>query len=160
MSAGVGPGVAGVERRARPGLTIGLVRDESSAFYGVAVRDVLSIRRGARVLEARQVAIHLAHRLTRASLSMIGRCFGDRDHSTVRKAIQAVENRLCRDRIFASRVEELEAVILRAADQDDPARALAIARAVAAAPTLADTLSDEEIRILARAVLADARRAS
>ena len=157
MSAGVGPGVA---RPIRPGLTIGLIRDETAARYGVAIVDMLSLRRNARVVEARKVAIHLARRLTTASLPTIGRYFGDRDHSTICAAIQTLEDRLRRDRAFAIQVEELEADIVRAADQDDPARAAAIARAVVAAPLLADTLSDEEICILARAVLAAERRAS
>jgi len=62
-----------------------------SKRYRVSLQDILSQRRNARVVRARQVAFYLAKRLTSRSLPDIGRRIGGRDHTTVLYAVGKIE---------------------------------------------------------------------
>ena len=57
--------------------------------YDVRLLDVLSPRKTAPVVMARQIAIYLAKTLTLRSLKTIGRAFG-RDHSTVLHTVRKI----------------------------------------------------------------------
>lgn len=75
--------------------------------FGIRLIEMSSHRRGRKVARPRQIAMYLARELTPLSLAMIGRLFGDRDHTTIVHACQVVEG-LCRqDRDFAAVVDEL-----------------------------------------------------
>ncbi|TXG79705.1 MAG: hypothetical protein E6R14_10550 [Thermomicrobiales bacterium] len=54
-----------------------------SRFSGVSQADILSSLRTREVVEARQKALYLAHKLSGKTLPEIGRRFGGRDHTTV-----------------------------------------------------------------------------
>lgn len=58
--------------------------------YGVTVNDIVSARRTADVVRARQVAMYLARHMTPISLPEIGRRFGDRDHTTALFAVRKI----------------------------------------------------------------------
>jgi len=62
-------------------------------FYPREMRDPeLKVRTNRRAyVLPRQIAMHFARQLTRASLQEIGREFGDRHHSTVLYAISKIE---------------------------------------------------------------------
>jgi chromosomal replication initiation ATPase DnaA len=76
------------------GGTIAAIIRVASAYYGIAVEDIVARGRGgAAVIEARQVAIYLARQLTTRSLAEIARCFGPRDHTTILHAVRQVERR-------------------------------------------------------------------
>lgn len=79
---------------------LGTVSEE----FGVAVGEITSARRTARVVEARQVAIYLARELTDLSLAAIGRRIGGRDHSTVVYALARVNERSKVDPAFSRRL--------------------------------------------------------
>ena len=59
--------------------------------YGISRADILSHRRTAKVVFARQIAMYLAKTLTLRSLPEIGRRFGGRDHTTVLHAVRKIE---------------------------------------------------------------------
>lgn len=59
--------------------------------YRVMISDILSARRNARIVKARQIAFFLAKRLTQRSLPDIGRRIGGRDHTTVLYAVAKIE---------------------------------------------------------------------
>jgi len=60
---------------------------------GITVEELAGADRSKRIVDHRMIAMYLARRLTGKSSAIIGRYFGDRDHSTVIHARQAVPNR-------------------------------------------------------------------
>jgi chromosomal replication initiator protein len=89
-----------------PRVPIGRIKELVAGEYGIPV-DMLSIsRRSGPLIRPRHLAMYLAMRLTPLSSVVIGKRFGDRDHSTVLYA--------CR-RIAEARLDEpeLDALIVR-----------------------------------------------
>ena len=78
---------------AAPGVSIAMIQDAACSVLGVSREDLLSAKRTARVLEARQLALYLSRQLTSLSLAQIAREF-NRDHSTVLHAIRNFSARL------------------------------------------------------------------
>lgn len=62
--------------------------------YGVTVENILSKRRTAEIVQARQVTMYLCRKLLDTSLSQIGTFLGNRDHTTVIHGINSVESEL------------------------------------------------------------------
>lgn len=81
--------------------------------YGVEINDLLSVRREARVILPRHVAMYLAKKLTLKSLPEVGRAFANRDHTTVLHAVRKVEHLIQRDAEFAQTVNEIEQSLTR-----------------------------------------------
>ncbi|MBA3327358.1 MAG: chromosomal replication initiator protein DnaA [Solirubrobacterales bacterium] len=65
--------------------------------FGVTAEELLSSRRTARVVWARQVAMYLAREHTGATLPAIGRHFGGRNHTTVIHACRRTGERMASD---------------------------------------------------------------
>jgi hypothetical protein len=74
----------------KPRVLVSVVRRVVCARYGVNETDLLSVRRTAKVVRPRQIAMYLAKTLTTNSLSEIGRRFGGRDHTTVLHAVRKI----------------------------------------------------------------------
>ena len=77
--------------------------------YSVSRSDLLSARRHAPVVRARQVAMYLAKILTQRSLPEVGRRFGGRDHTTVLHAVRKIEALVGTDRDLAAEIESIKA---------------------------------------------------
>jgi hypothetical protein len=75
--------------------------------FGFALADLVSPLRPAPLVRARQVAIYLARELTPLSMAKIGRCFGDRDHSTILVSHRKIADRLKADAGLRNVVTEL-----------------------------------------------------
>jgi Bacterial dnaA protein helix-turn-helix len=69
--------------------------------------ELISARRTADVVRPRQIAMFLARRLTASSLPVIGRKFGDRDHTTVLHAVRKIEALRSRDKILAGDLDAI-----------------------------------------------------
>ncbi len=90
-----------------PRLLIRTIQREVAAYYKLPLFDMTSRCRDRAIARPRQVAMFLARELTPHSLTVIGRRFGGRDHSTVAFALYRVE-KLCRnDDEFAGKVDAL-----------------------------------------------------
>jgi chromosomal replication initiation ATPase DnaA len=72
-------------------VTIGHVIKAAADYFGVRVTDLLMRRRNPKVVWRRHVAIYLACHMTTRSLTVIGRTFGDIDHTTVLHARRRIE---------------------------------------------------------------------
>lgn len=59
--------------------------------FKLELPEMLSSRRDRHIVAARQVAMHLCKKLTSQSLVLIGRKFGDRDHTTTLHACRRIE---------------------------------------------------------------------
>ncbi|NNL84994.1 MAG: chromosomal replication initiator protein DnaA [Myxococcales bacterium] len=86
--------------------TVQSVLQVVTSFFGVRAADLRSRSRKRSVLEPRQLAMYFCHRLTDASLAEIGRAF-DREHSSVRYAVDTVERSMLTRATLRYRVEEL-----------------------------------------------------
>jgi chromosomal replication initiator protein len=79
--------------------------------YGLAVSDLLSSSRAARIAWPRQLAIYLAREFTSTSLQMIGEAFGGRNHATVLHACKRVSARVATDQQLSKELDELKAAV-------------------------------------------------
>jgi chromosomal replication initiator protein len=92
-------------------LSIGSIQSAVAAHYDVAVSDMVSSSRAARIAWPRQVAIYLSRELTTTPLQAIGHAFGGRNHATVLHACKRVSDRLLDDQYAGADLEELKAAI-------------------------------------------------
>lgn len=142
----------------------------AAAAFGVPLPAVLGRCRHHNAVQARRSAMWLSARLTRRSLVEIGETFG-RDDRSVRNARWRVEAAIAANPALAGELAEIETAIRSAEEDgsmdDDVTEALALVREtlrdpVAVAkralrgPRGVTSLSADEIRLLARAVLAAA----
>lgn len=88
-------------------LTADQIISEVAGHYRVRVADIHGPRRSAGIVLPRQVAMYLVKDLTSKSLPEIGRCFGNRDHTTVLHAMRKVEGCMGSDSLFAEEVARL-----------------------------------------------------
>ena len=104
-------------RRRQPDVTD--IQASVASFYDLSVAELVSGARAARVAWPRQVAIHLARKLTDASLTEIGEAFGRRNHATIVHSCKRVAHRLASDDDAHDQVATLSARIVG----QDPDRA-------------------------------------
>jgi chromosomal replication initiator protein len=99
---------------AAPEVTIPRIQEAVSQRFGVTLDELVSPRRSQSVAYPRQVAMYLSRELTDASLPMIGREFGGRDHTTVIHAKDKIGRLMLEDRSVYNLVQELTARIKQA----------------------------------------------
>jgi hypothetical protein len=61
-----------------------------ATYYGLSVADLSAQSRADHLVRARHVACYLAHKLTGKPYAQIGRMLGNRDHSTIRYAVEKI----------------------------------------------------------------------
>lgn len=84
--------------------------------YKVSLQDLLSARRAAHVVEARQVSMYLIKEVTLRSLPEIGRKFGGRDHTTVLHSVRKIAARVESDESFAVNVARIKSQFAKEED--------------------------------------------
>ena len=94
----------------RKTLTVEGIIDIVAGFYNVSVDDIKSTSRGAKIANARQVAIYLAKEMTGESFPYVGECF-NRTHTTIMYSHQKVKGDIAVDRHLAQDITELTAMI-------------------------------------------------
>jgi chromosomal replication initiator protein len=99
---------------AAPDVTIAGIQQAVSQRFGVTHEELISPRRSQAVAYPRQVAMYLSRELTDASLPMIGKEFGGRDHTTVIHAKDKITKLIREDRSVYNLVQELTARIKQA----------------------------------------------
>lgn len=80
--------------------------------YNVSRVDILSHRRTAQVVRARQIAVYLAKQLTLRSLPEIGRHFGGKDHTTILHSVRKISVLLEWDAELANEIDDLKRSLL------------------------------------------------
>jgi chromosomal replication initiator protein len=100
--------------QAAPEVTIPRIQEAVSQRFGVTLDELVSPRRSQAVAYPRQVAMYLSRELTDASLPMIGKQFGGRDHTTVIHAKDKISRLIREDRSVYNLVQELTARIKQA----------------------------------------------
>ncbi len=97
--------------------TIAAVQAAVCVAFNVLPIDMISQRRGREVARPRQIAMYLARQLTPYSLPVIGRHFGNRDHTTVIHAIRTVERIIGDNPEFSAKVTTLQSAIISTEDR-------------------------------------------
>lgn len=88
-------------------VTIELIQDIVSSYYGLKIDDFKSSRRTRNVAFPRQIAMYLCRKLTDTSLPKIGEEFGGRDHTTVIHAYEKISQSLKKDDNLQTTINEL-----------------------------------------------------
>lgn len=78
----------------------------AAQYFEVSVVEILSPRREARIVRARAVAMYAARTLLPRSYPEIGRAIGDRDHTSVMRAVAGVETAMRENEEFSKLVSE------------------------------------------------------
>ena len=81
-------------------------------FFKISKNEMLSSRRSRYLVRPRQTAIYLAKMLTSKSLPEIGRCFSNRDHTTVIHSVKTIEKLRKEDSELNIKIDTLKNRIL------------------------------------------------
>ena len=68
-----------------------------SEHFGLNIKELLGKKRTRAIARPRQIAMHIARKLTSLSYPDIGAAFGGRDHSTVMHAVDTIEKMIEQD---------------------------------------------------------------
>ena len=88
-------------------VSIDYIQKEVSKYFDMDVATLQSKTRKRHIVQARQLAMFFAKRLTKTSLASIGNQIGQRDHATVLHACKTVDNLTETDKQFKKYVEDL-----------------------------------------------------
>ncbi len=88
-------------------VSIDYIQKVVSDYFQMDVDTLQSKTRKRHIVQARQLAMFFAKRLTKASLASIGSQIGKRDHATVLHACKTVDNLSSTDKQFRKYVEDL-----------------------------------------------------
>jgi chromosomal replication initiator protein len=88
-------------------VSIDYIQKVVSKYFEMDVTTLQSKTRKRHIVQARQLAMYFAKRMTKASLASIGSQIGSRDHATVLHACKTVDNLTETDKQFRKYVDEL-----------------------------------------------------
>jgi chromosomal replication initiator protein len=88
-------------------VSIDYIQKIVSSYFEIDVNTLQSKTRKRHVVQARQLAMYFAKRMTKASLASIGSQIGKRDHATVLHACKTVDNLTETDKQFKKYVEDI-----------------------------------------------------
>lgn len=100
-------------RSASPQVCVETIIKKVADFYHLKPQDLRSGSRRKDVVQARQVAIYLARKLTSMSLPALGEEFGGRDHTTILHSLQKIEALLKNDHNLETLLLSLERALER-----------------------------------------------
>ena len=84
------------------------IKEAVCEYYNLDIKDIQTKSRKREVAQARQVAMYLARKYTKKSLSVIGSEIGNRDHATVLHACKTVENLIETDKTIRQSLDTIE----------------------------------------------------
>ncbi len=97
-----------LQEEARKSVTIDQIQRKVAEHFDIRLADMTSKRRPANIAFPRQVAMYLARKLTKSSLSEIGDAFGGRDHGTVIHADKLVSKKIQLDDQLRQQIANLD----------------------------------------------------
>ena len=93
-------------------VTIDSIQTIVCKYFKISKNEMLSSRRSRYLVRPRQTAIYLAKMLTSKSLPEIGRCFSNRDHTTVIHSVNTIEKLRKEDNELNIKIDTLKNKIL------------------------------------------------
>ena len=95
--------------RGRADITAEQIIDHVASHFHISRKEMTGSRRTRSIVFPRQIAMYLTRELTSRSLPEIGRCFGNRDHTTVLHACNRIRQALVTDPGLPSTIERIRA---------------------------------------------------
>jgi hypothetical protein len=105
-------GVVARDDRPRARLKVEHVQRATAQHFGISRSEMLSPGRAHSLSRPRHVAMYLAKTLTTKSYAEIGRCFGDRNHTTVLHAVRRIEDLFAHDAELAASVDDIREMLV------------------------------------------------
>ena len=93
-------------------VTIDNIQTIVCKFFKISKNEMLSSRRSRYLVRPRQTAIYLSKMLTTKSLPEIGRCFSNRDHTTVIHSVKTIDRLRKEDNELNIKIDTLKNKIL------------------------------------------------
>jgi len=93
-------------------MSIDIIQRVVAEAYNLTPNDLKGKKRTQAIIKARHMAIYLSRELTENSLTEIGQCFGDRDHSTIIHSHRTIEEGSRSDHNTYANVERLKRMII------------------------------------------------
>lgn len=100
--------VANYVKKTKREVSIEEIQKVVSDYFDMDVQTLQSKTRKRDIVQARQIAMFFAKKLTKNSLASIGKNIGQRDHATVLHACKTVQNLGSTDKQFKRFIEDLE----------------------------------------------------
>lgn len=88
-------------------VSIDQIQKVVSEYFHMDIETLQSKTRKRHIVQARQIAMYFAKKMTKTSLASIGKQIGSRDHATVLHACKTVNNLKTTDKEFRKYIEEL-----------------------------------------------------
>ena len=85
-----------------------MIMQTVAAHFHINMDEMRSKKKSQNIVLPRQIAMHLARKLTKHSLPEIGKAFGGRDHTTVMHACKKIEQAVHSDKEIKFSVDKLE----------------------------------------------------
>ena len=93
-------------------ITVDLIKRLVCQYYNIDKDELIGIHRAKHLVRARHVAIYLTRKHIGLSLTIIGRMFGRRDHTSILHAVRCIEARMQADPALDQEIAEIEAQLL------------------------------------------------
>ncbi len=93
-------------------ITIDHIKEVVCESLGITTEDFESTRRTREIAQARQIAMYLSKKHTKAPLTTIGSAIGGKNHATVLHSCKQISNLLDTDKGFRAQMEEIERKVL------------------------------------------------
>ncbi len=92
----------------KPQFTCDMIKQIVVDYFGLQPEDLESKSRKRAIVQARQIAMYLSKKFTKASLEQIGKKIGKKDHATVIYSLKVVNDLMDTDKKFRKIVSEIE----------------------------------------------------
>ena len=89
-------------------VTIDYIQKVVCDYFNIHIESIQSRTRKREIVQARQLTMYYAKKLTKSSLAIIGLQCGNKDHATVLHACKTVANLAETDKQFRFWIEELD----------------------------------------------------
>ncbi len=99
--------VSNFVRKTKKDVSIDQIQKVVSDYFDMDIDTLQSKTRKRHIVQARQIAMYFAKKMTKSSLASIGKQIGSRDHATVLHACKTVDNLQSTDKEFKKYVEDL-----------------------------------------------------
>jgi chromosomal replication initiator protein len=96
------------EEGKREKLTIGHIKDEVASRYHLKRHELEGSSRKKEISQARHLAIYLAREMTDSSFPVIGKQFGNRDHTTIMHSYMKVKSLLQEAPLLHAEIQEIQ----------------------------------------------------